>query len=85
MPGAKTEEDEMREFAEAVARGDTFEADPDEVRAFRRALESAFGNVKPPEEALISQSKAGSEPRRQPQQPQHTNAIAGERPGRGVR
>lgn len=43
MPGAKTEEDEMREFVEAVQRGDTFEVDPDEVEAFKRQMEATFG------------------------------------------
>ena len=36
MPGARTEEDEMREFAEAVMRGDKFEPDPDAVALFRQ-------------------------------------------------
>jgi hypothetical protein len=45
LPGAKTEEDEMREFAEAVARGETFEADPEESAAFRRQMQASFGNL----------------------------------------
>ena len=45
MPGAKTEEDEMREFAEAVARGETFETDPEEFEAFKRQFTSTFRNV----------------------------------------
>lgn len=43
MPGAKSEEDEMREFVEAVQRGDKFEADPEEIERFKRQMESAFG------------------------------------------
>lgn len=47
MPGAKTEEDEMREFAEAVQRGDKFEVDPEAAAAFKRQMESTFGNLRP--------------------------------------
>jgi hypothetical protein len=43
MPGAKSEEDEMREFAEAVMRGDKFEADPDEIDRFKRQMQDTFG------------------------------------------
>jgi hypothetical protein len=47
MPGAKTEKDEMREFVEAVQRGDKFEMDPDEAALFRRQMEASFGNIQP--------------------------------------
>lgn len=45
LPGAATEEDEMREFAERVMRGDKFEVDPDQVAAFRREMVTSFKNV----------------------------------------
>jgi hypothetical protein len=45
MPGAKSEEDEMREFAEAVMRGDSFEADPDAIEEFKRQMTSSFKNI----------------------------------------
>ena len=35
----------MREFAEAVARGDTFETDPEELETFKRQLTSTFRNI----------------------------------------
>lgn len=47
MPGARTDEDEMREFVEAVQRGDNFEADPEEAARFRRQMEATFGNIQP--------------------------------------
>jgi len=53
MPGARSEEDEMREFAERVLRGDKFDADPDAVRAFRHKMEAAFNNVKPASERFM--------------------------------
>jgi hypothetical protein len=46
LPGAATKEDEMREFAEAVARGDKFEVDPEQVAAFRREMVTSFKNVR---------------------------------------
>lgn len=49
MPGAKTEEDDMREFVEKVQRGDSFEVDPAEVDNFRRTMAATFGNLKPAE------------------------------------
>jgi hypothetical protein len=45
MPGAKTEEDEMREFVEAIQRGETFATDPDELEQFKRSMHAAFGNI----------------------------------------
>jgi hypothetical protein len=45
MPGAKSEEDEMREFVERVQRGDTFETDPDDLERFKRQMMSSFKNV----------------------------------------
>jgi hypothetical protein len=45
MPGAKSEEDEMREFVEAIQRGDTFETDPEDLDRFKRQMVSTFGNV----------------------------------------
>lgn len=47
MPGAKSEEEEMREFVEAVQRGDKFETDPEDLARFKRQMESTFRNVKP--------------------------------------
>jgi hypothetical protein len=47
LPGARTEEDEMREFAEAVMRGDTFEVDPEQIAEFRQKMVTSFKNVKP--------------------------------------
>ena len=47
LPGASTEEDDMREFAEAVMRGEKFEVDPEQVAAFRRAMLTSFKNVRP--------------------------------------
>lgn len=46
MPGAKTEEDEMREFVEAVQRGDKFETDPAALDQFKQQLHSTFRNVR---------------------------------------
>lgn len=66
MPGAKTEEDEMREFVEAIQRGDTFETDPEDLERFKQQMETSFKNVVTPGEVI------------------RTNAIAGERPGRGL-
>jgi hypothetical protein len=45
MPGAKTAEDEMREFVEAIENGESFEVDPAEMEAFKRRLEGTFSNV----------------------------------------
>ena len=45
MPGAKTEEDEMREFAEAVARGDSFETDPALIADWKTKMQATFGNI----------------------------------------
>ena len=45
MPGAKSEHDEMREFVEAIERGDAFEVDPEEMAAFKKDLESTFNNI----------------------------------------
>jgi hypothetical protein len=46
MPGAKSEEDDMREFAEAVMRGDKFEMDPEQAAAFRHSMVTSFKNVR---------------------------------------
>ncbi len=84
MPGARTEEDEMREFVERVQRGDTFEVDPAEAAAFRRQMTMTFRNVRaagepdPPAEAPTV-TTIGPAGRAQ------LNAIAGETPRRGVR
>lgn len=45
MPGAKSEEDEMREFVEAVLRGDSFETDPEDLESFKRQMQATFGNI----------------------------------------
>lgn len=45
MPGAKSEEDEMREFVEAVQRGEHFEPDPESVEDFKRQIQTTFRNV----------------------------------------
>ena len=45
MPGAKSEEDEMREFVEAVQRGDTFETDPEDLERFKQQMVANFRNV----------------------------------------
>jgi hypothetical protein len=46
MPGAKTDEEEMQEFAERVMRGDTFETDPDDLQQFKRQMLTTFGNIR---------------------------------------
>jgi hypothetical protein len=46
LPGAPTQEDDMRAFAEAVMRGDKFEVDPDAVAAFRLSMVTTFKNVR---------------------------------------
>lgn len=46
LPGAKTPEDEMREFAEAVMRGDKFEVDPEAAAEFRRNMITTFSNLR---------------------------------------
>jgi hypothetical protein len=66
MPGAKSEEDEMQEFVEAIQRGDTFETDPEDLEHFKQQMQRSFKNVVTPGEVI------------------RTNAIAGERPGRGL-
>jgi hypothetical protein len=46
MPGAKSERDELLEFAEAVARGDTFdEPDAVELERCRGEIEKTFSNI----------------------------------------
>lgn len=45
MPGARTEEDEMREFAEKVMSGEHFQVDPVEVAAFRARLKATFVGI----------------------------------------
>lgn len=48
MPGAvvKTEREELLEFAERVARGETFDApDPEEMQRCRQELQKTFSNV----------------------------------------
>jgi hypothetical protein len=45
MPGAKSAQDEMREFVEAIENGDTFDVDPAEMEVFKRRLEGTFSNV----------------------------------------
>jgi hypothetical protein len=47
LPGAKTDEDELREFAEAVARGESFEPDPELNEQFKRQMQEAFRNIVP--------------------------------------
>jgi hypothetical protein len=44
LPGAKTKEEELEEFAEAVLRGDTFETDPEELEIFKRQMMQSFRN-----------------------------------------
>lgn len=84
LPGAKSEEDEMREFVEAVQRGDRFELDPEDSEAFKRKMQETFRNVasKGTAPADVIRTR-GSEPPRI--DPVRTNAIAGEGPGRGLR
>jgi hypothetical protein len=50
MPGAKTEEDDLREFAEAVMRGETF-APPsrEELAKFRSEFVAAFTGPERPD------------------------------------
>jgi hypothetical protein len=45
MPGARTEEDEMREFAEKVMSGESFHVDPIEVATFRARLKASFVGI----------------------------------------
>jgi hypothetical protein len=75
LPGAKSDEEEMQEFAEAVMRGDSFEVDPEQVEKFKRRMVTEFGNVR-----TMPQPSSPSQP------PPHirTNAIAGDKPRRGV-
>jgi hypothetical protein len=77
MPGAKSEEDEMREFVEKVQRGESFEVDPEEAAAFRRTMAATFGNLKP---GTIHSSPSIEGGKREV----FTNAIAGEPPRRGL-
>lgn len=66
MPGAKSEEDELREFAEAVARGETFEDPPEVVAEFRRSLEANFSGIekaKRGEPAEVIRTRTGEDPR----------------------
>jgi len=35
----------MREFAEAVMRGDSFETDPEDLERFKHQMQSTFKNV----------------------------------------
>lgn len=68
MPGAKSEEEEWREFLEAIESGKPFETDPEEMEHFKHMMQSTFRN-------LVVQK---------PGEIVRTNAIAGEKPGRGV-
>jgi len=45
MPGAKSEEEEMREFVDRVQRGDKFEVDPEAIAAFKQQMRSSFKNL----------------------------------------
>jgi hypothetical protein len=77
MPGAKTEEDDMREFVEKVQRGDSFEVDPAEVENFRRTMAATFRNLNP---GTIHSSPSIEGGKREV----FTNAIAGDPPRRGL-
>lgn len=57
----------MREFVEAVQRGDTFETDPEDLEHFKQQMIATFGNVVTTPGQIV-----------------RTNAIGGERPGRGL-
>ena len=64
MPGAKTEEDEMREFVEAIQRGDTFETDPEDLERFKWQMKSSFKNIVTPGEIVRTNAVAGDGTRR---------------------
>lgn len=70
MPGALSEEDQMREFVEAVQRGEKFEDPPEVVASFRRALETNWKGIH------HGERPAGA--------PAEVIRTAGDRPGRGV-
>lgn len=46
--GLKSEDEEMREFIDEIQSGKKFETDPEQLAAFKRSMETSFGNVKPP-------------------------------------
>jgi len=46
MPGAKTKEQELREWADAVMRGEKFEADPEAAAEFKKQMQASFSNLK---------------------------------------
>ena len=64
MPGAKVQsrEEQLREWAEAIERGEMFEADPEETERFKREMESTFKNVQPSSQFI--NAIAGDTPRR---------------------
>jgi hypothetical protein len=76
MPGARTEEDEMREFAEAVGRGETFETDPEDIERFKRQMEATFGRRETGTGMSVGNLIVTT--------PVRTNAIAGDTPRRGL-
>lgn len=45
--GLKSEDEEMREFIDEIQGGKKFETDPEQLAAFKRSMETNFGNVKP--------------------------------------
>lgn len=53
LPGATSQDDDMREFAEAVMRGDKFEVDPEAESAFRRNMITTFRNLTTSEDAAL--------------------------------
>ena len=79
MPGAKSEEDEMREFVEAIQRGDKFEMDPEEMENFKRNMERTFGKRTDPDSGITLGNLVSV-----PGEIVRTNAISGERPERGL-
>jgi hypothetical protein len=61
MPGAKSEEDEMREFAEKVMRGEKFEPDLEAIATFKQQMRVSFKNVVTP---ACTNAIAGDGPKR---------------------
>jgi hypothetical protein len=81
MPGAKESSQEIsdHEFIDRIQAGETFETPPEQIAAFRSNFEVEFSGVESTNGQVSIVGPSGRP------EPIMTNAIAGERPGRGVK
>lgn len=78
MPGAKPGEISDREFIDRIQAGEKFETPPEVIAEFRRRFEGEFSGIESSAGEVTRIGPSGHAERIM------TNAIAGERPGRGV-